>query len=232
MKSLKLKKFICLLLLLCFCILFTGCSSEEKNLIKEPLKEVHAVYDLYDNLIQQTVFNEQTGEYITTVYTYENINGLWTCINQNTTILNKSLTKESTEECKDEFKAVYNLKSLEKNSITLVDSENIKISLIEYLTENNWRAFGYRLKLENKTNKVLCVILDNNYIMNIKCSPVFTVEHIEPSETKYFELSWDKETLERRYVPYVDNVEFMIRIYNNENWKVPALEGAHILLKH
>lgn len=232
MKSLKLKKFICLLLVLCFCISLVGCSadnnSEEKNLINEPLKEVHAVYDVYNNLIQQTVFNEQTGEYITTTYIYENINGLWTCTNQNITVLSKNKSKEVTAE----LMTIHNLSDLEKNPITLLDSENIKISLIECLDENDWRAFGYKLKLENKTDRVLCIILDNNYIMNIKCSPVFSVEYIEASKTQYFELSWDKETLERHYIPYIDNIEFMLRVYDNENWKVPALEGMHILLKH
>jgi hypothetical protein len=232
LKNLKLKKFICLLLVLGFCVSLVGCgaeaNSEEKKLINEPLKEVHAVYDIYNNLIQQTVFNEQTGEYITTIYTYEHIDGLWTCTNQSITVLNKNTSKETI----DELMTIYNLSDLEKNPITLLDSENIKISLIECLDENDWRAFGYKVKLENKTNKTLVVILDNNYIMNIKCSPVFSVEYVEASKTQYFELSWDKETLERRYIPYIDNIEFMLRIYDNENWKVPALEGTHVFLKY
>jgi hypothetical protein len=68
--------------------------------------------------------------------------------------------------------------------------------------------------------------------MNIGCPPLFSIDHIEAGHTAYFTLGWDNETLERLYVPYIDNVEFMLKVYDNDNWRAPAFAGERILIKH
>jgi hypothetical protein len=67
--------------------------------------------------------------------------------------------------------------------------------------------------------------------MDILCKPLFTIEHIDAGKTAYFTLAWDTDTIERTHIPYIDNIEFMIRVYNNENWSAPALDGSRIMIK-
>ena len=75
-------------------------------------------------------------------------------------------------------------------------------------------------------------MIDSASIMNINCDPLFKVDHIEAGHIAYFNIAWDKETLERGYIPYIDNIEFIIRVYDNEDWTTPALYGTKILIKH
>jgi hypothetical protein len=180
------------------------------------------------------VYNEGTKEYTTTEYIYGYVNGLWKCIDQNIT---KSKS-ESSITCPYPFVSnnntldIYNNQDLAEGPIVIMDNADAKISITKYLASDNWWEFGYELKVENKMNKVLTVMIDCPSIMGIQCEPMFSIDHVDSRDTAYFTLAWDKETLERCYIPYIDNIEFMVRIFDNENWKVPALAGERVLIKN
>lgn len=217
-----------ILMVLGLCAVLSGCSdasSTTKQYYKDSsLKLVNEVMDTYGNVLQQTYYNQETGEYILKTFTYNYQDGKWICIEQSTTVLNsQSMSKE-----RDNALQIYYNKNI---PITIMDNEYATISVIEYLSADNWWEFGYKLKIVNKTNKILTILIDKPYIMNILCEPLFDVDHIDAGKTAYFTMAWDPETLERCYIPYIDNVEFRLCLYDNTNWRKPALAGTRVMFK-
>lgn len=126
---------------------------------------------------------------------------------------------------------IYYNSDLTDGPIIIMDNEYAKVSIIKYLAKDYWWEFGYEFKIVNKTNKVLTALIDDCSIMDVMCKPLFSIDHVEAGHTAYFTVAWDRETLERSHLPYIDNIEFLVRVYNGENWKMPALAGSKILLK-
>ena len=115
--------------------------------------------------------------------------------------------------------------------IVILDDEGVRVSITKYLAADMWYEFGYELKIENNTNNIITIAIDDVAIMDTACPPLFNIDHIDAGKTAYFTIGWDKETLERSHVPYVNNIEFMIRVFDNTNWQSTALTGEKIMLK-
>ena len=67
--------------------------------------------------------------------------------------------------------------------------------------------------------------------MGIACEPVYNLEHVDPLATVDFNFVWDKATLDRCHVPYFGDIDFLIKVYNNDKWNAPALTGVRALIK-
>lgn len=226
-----MKKIFCLFLLVALlCLTFTGCNDSDsgRSVVAYPLKEVNVVYDQYNNILQQTLYNELTGEYIQTDYIYVYQDSCYVCVDQRTTVINYS--KTTCQPVANPTLKIYYNKDLNNGPIVLMDNEWAKISIVKYLTEDNWWEFGYELKIVNKTNSVITLAIDDTTIMDINCKPLFSIDYIGAGDTAYFTMAWDTDTLERCYIPYIDNIEFMIRVFDN-NWHAPALAGERVLIK-
>jgi len=232
-----MKKLICLVLVCIICVSCTGCSAtkETKEKAWSPLTLVDEVKDQYDNVLQQTFYNEETGELILREYTYNIYKNKWVCVDQQTTIIKKEKNcppcNNTTTPIVDTSLKIYHNSEITNNGITILDNELVNIALVGYYEKESWYEFAYELRVTNKTNKVLTITIDDATIMNINCKPLFSVDHIEAGKTTFFRVGWDKDTLTRNYIPYIDNVEFMIRIFDNEDWTVPAITGARIMIK-
>jgi hypothetical protein len=232
-----MKKSIYLLTvsILILCIVFIGsnfssCFNNKKDsLVMTPLKEINTVYDKYGNLIQQILYNEQSGNHFIKEFIYEYQNGAWVCIEQRTNVFSENDYKHYFT---NPLLEVYYKKDLNTGPIAIMDNEYVRIDIVEYLSTASWWEFGYKFRVINKTNEVITMMLDNTSIMSIQCKPLFNIDHIDAGKTIYFNMAWDKEALERSYIPYIDNIEFIIKIFNNENWTTPALVGSHILIKN
>lgn len=216
------------LMLVCLAV---GFAAGKEKLNKSTLQIVDEVEDKYGNILQQIYYNERTDEYLLKEYTYIYEKGDFICINQKTKIVANSMeTKNNCTELNDTFE-IYHNKDLTYGPIILMDNEDVKISIVKHLAADRWWEFGYELKIVNKSNKVLSVLIDDTSIMDIQCKPLFSVEHVDAGHTAYFTIAWQEEELERCHIPYIDNVQFMIRVFDNENWKMPALYGNKILMK-
>jgi hypothetical protein len=170
-----MKKAICLILILSICLCLCGCQSG-------PLKLINEVKDQYDNTLQQTFYNEETGDYILKEYTYSLNRDKWICTNQKTLVIPKKDAKATNS---NDVRIYYN-SDLTDNPITIMDNEWAKVSIVKYLAKDCWWEFGYELKIYNKTNKVLTVMFDDCYIMDIQCKPLFSIDHIDAGKTAYF----------------------------------------------
>lgn len=127
---------------------------------------------------------------------------------------------------------IYYNNDLINEPIVIMNNEYTKISITKYLAKDYWWEFGYELEIINKTNKVLTVTIDDVSIIDTQCKPLFHIDHIDAYNTAYFIMAWDNDTIERCHIPYIDNIKFMIRVFNNENWTGPALAGEKVLIKN
>lgn len=226
-----MKKFICICITLCCLICFCGCKETPKqNTTIAPFIELNAVYDQNGNMLQQILYNENTKEYIMKEYTYSHQDGKWICIAQKTKII-----------CQTELLAIgqpsstvniYYTQDLVDSSIVLLDNEDVKISIVEYLEKASWWEFGYKFKVENKSNKVITILFENTCIVNIDCQAMFQVDHIYANSTRYFNLAWSMDSLERCWVPYIGDVGFTLSVYNSENFDLPANYTMNVLIKN
>ena len=226
-----MKKFISvfLILMLTMCCMLSGCSSNKEDYYVS-LRLVDEVRDQYDNVLQRTYYNEDADEYLIKEYTYCLQKNKWVCVDQKTTIY--KTTYDRPESPVDNSLTIYYNNDLTTGPLVILDNEYAKISIVKYLAKDDWYEFGYELKIVNKTNQVLTMSLEDFYIMDIMCKPLFSIDHVEAGKTAYFKMAWDKDALERSHIPYVDNIEFMVRIFDNENWTSTALAGNRIMIKN
>lgn len=236
-----MKRFICILLICLIIFSMTSCAkTTEKSTesISYPFKSVDSVYDRYGNILQQIIYNEETEKYIIKEYEYTLIDDTWICVEQNmyTMINNPCTDKHGPSQNKytnfNESTLVLYKNDLTDRPYTIIDNEYIRITVIRYLEDGGWYDFAYEFKVENKTDQVLTFSFENMSIMNISCPAVFSIDYVYEKETKYFLLGWSKDTLSRCYIPYIDRVNFQIKIYDNEDWRRPADFGEQIIIMH
>lgn len=192
---------------------------------------VDEVKDKYDNILQQIYYNDNTDEYLIKEYSYSLQKNKWLCTNQHTTVVPFGDTTSKYESSIDNSLKIFYDKDFTNGPIVIMDNEDIKISIVKTLATDSWYYFGYELKIVNKSNKVLSVVIDEAAIMDRQCKPLFNVEHVDIGHTVYFDVAWQKEELERCHIPHLDNIEFMIKVFDNDNWKEPAMYGNKILMK-
>jgi hypothetical protein len=129
-------------------------------------------------------------------------------------------------------KQVLEVKNLQYGELAILNTPEIYIAVVEYLDTASWWEFGYKLKIVNKCDRSLTVTFNNSSVAGIRCEPVFFVDHIEPGHTRYFNLAWDRASLERSWIPYLDNIEFLLQVYYSSSWSNPAKYGTRVLLKN
>lgn len=228
-----MKRLIAIVLVITFCCLsFCGCN-EKPEAPQQPLVLVESLSDQYGNLLNQIYYNNDTKEYLLKEYIYEYVDKKWVCVEQTTTVYQTLPSICEDYYCYDSsLLSVFSNSDLTDNSITVMNNDDVKITIIKYLKPGSWWEFGYELRIDNKTNKVLTMTIVDTYIMDIPCEPVFNIDHIDAYGYSSFRLVWDKPTLERNYIPYIDNVRFMIKIFDTSNWNTPAKYGTNILIKN
>lgn len=224
----KIKSLLCFILIFLLSTGLCACSDNTDD-IDTNIKLIDTTSDQHGNILNQIFYNEATGEYIIKEYSYEYISGSdrWQCIDQQT----KVVSDIKGTYIKDPALSIYYNTDLLSKPIILIDNEYAEISIIKYLAQDQWWEFGYELKIVNKTKKIITMSIDDAYIMNIQCEPLFSIDHIDAGKTAYFTMAWDIETLERCHIPYIDNIEFMIRLFDNEDWTSPAFTGERVLIK-
>ena len=227
-----MRKFICLCMAIILCFSFVGCNSKSPNnntKVSPPLTEVNTVYDGHGNIIQQTVYNEYTEEFITTTFTYTYADNQWICVEQKCVVAGPL---KANEPSLDNTLNIFFHNDFTNKTVVLLDNDDIKVSIVEVLDKASWWDFGYKVMVENKSDKTFSFIFSDLYIMDISCLPVFTVDRVTGNSTVYFTLAWDRASLERACIPYIDNIEFMLRIYSTDDYCAPADYGIRALIKN
>ncbi len=198
-----------------------------------PIKVLYEQYDQNNNLLQQILYNEMTGEFINKEYTYELRKNpdTWVCTDVKTTISQKTALQADNVNARPPAYNIYHNSDLKQHPIILIDNEKVKAQITGYLTNSSWYEIAYEFKIENKTDQVLTISFEDVAIMDIYCQPVFHIDHVEPGQTIYFVLGWNCDTLKRCWIPYIDNIDFMLKVYDTEDWKSPAYTGALVLMR-
>jgi len=226
-----MKKIIYAAILCLLIACFSGCNNSKATTdTQEPGSVFNTVYDTYGNILQQSIYNEQTGETVTTIFTYQRVNGQWVCVDQQVIVTSRLVT--STDQTKTQTPVNTLIIKDDNLPEVLIDNKDVTISVVEKLDQESWWEFGYELKIENHNDKAVSVLFNNVSIGNVYSKPLFNVDQIEPGYTNYFNLAWDKDSLTKDSVPYLNDVEFTLSVYiGTENWKQPAKYGIQVLIQ-
>ena len=219
-----MKRFIYLFCIFLLVLGLTACDNKKASTeAADPASNINTVYDTYGNILQQSIYNEQTGETTTTIFTYQRVNGLWVCVDQQ--VIVTSQPKAQTP---------VNILTIRDNSLPeiLIDNQDVTISVVEKLDQESWWEFGYKLKVENHSDKAISILFDDVSIADVSSKPLFNVDQVEPGYTTYFNLAWDRDSLAKDWVPYLNEVQFTLSVYiGTENWKKPAEYGLRVLIR-
>lgn len=102
------------------------------------------------------------------------------------------------------------------NDNTLVDKENIKVIVTDIVEDPIW---GYTLNmyLENNTDSSLMFSVDEASINGYMADP-FWAKSVAPGKCAFTSMSWSDTTLEENGITSVEEIEFLLRVYDDENW--------------
>ena len=219
-----MKRFVYLFCIFLLVLGLTACDNKKASTeAANPASNINTVYDTYGNILQQSVYNEQTGETTTTIFTYKRVNGLWVCVDQQVIVTGK-------QHCQQPI----TLLTLRDNNLPeiILDNQDVTISVVEKLESESWWEFGYKLKIENHSNQAISVLFNDVSIADVSSKPLFNVDQVEPGYTTYFNLAWDRDSLAKDWVPYLNDVQFTLSVYiGTENWKKPADYGLRVLIR-
>ena len=226
------KKIICMIIAITVILsCFVGCDKTEPEESSSPLKVVDTVSDPWGRELQKIYYNEITQEYIIKEFIYQYVDEAYVCVDQRTTIIRADERPDINIDNSSSVTIYYNSDLADRPTV-IMDNEYARVTVKKFLSKDSWWEFGYDIEILNKTAKVISVSFDNVYIMDIACKPMFSIDHLEAGKTANFMLGWDRDTLERCYIPYVDNIEFMVRVFDNDDWDTTALAGARVLFKN
>lgn len=103
----------------------------------------------------------------------------------------------------------------------LVDNENCTFKITDIESDGDW---GYTLKvyLENKTDKNLMFSWDDVSVNGFMCDP-FWATSVQAGKKANSEISFSETDFEENGIENVENIEFKLSVYDDDNWDAAYL---------
>ncbi len=100
-----------------------------------------------------------------------------------------------------------------------VDDENCTFKITDVEPDNLW---GYTLKvdLENKTNSNLMFSVNDVSVNGYMCDP-FWATSVQAGKKAKSDISFSEEKLEELGITDVEEIEFTLSVYDEDNWEAP-----------
>lgn len=110
--------------------------------------------------------------------------------------------------------------------IILWDDENCTVKITAIEEDGLW---GYTLKtyLENRTDKELMFSVSNASVNGFMCDPFWAVT-VSSGMKAIEEIHFMEEDLKRSSIDTVTDIEFTLRVYDNNNWEADDLVKENI----
>ncbi len=100
--------------------------------------------------------------------------------------------------------------------VVLVDSNGVKVSVIDYDKNYTWGP-SFLLYIENNTDKNIMVSADNVGVNGFSCDPYWAKE-VYAGKVAYSNMYWFDSTLEECNIESIDTVTMTLRAYDSDNW--------------
>ncbi len=125
----------------------------------------------------------------------------------------------------------YATKYIRKDKLSdqvLVDETKVKMILLNYRKEE--RSYNVDLFLENKTDKNLMFAARDVSVNGFMLNPHF-VENVGSNRCKYASMDWYNSKLKENGIDEVEDIEFIIKVYNGDDWSEGYIVDKTITLK-
>lgn len=98
----------------------------------------------------------------------------------------------------------------------LVDNEYAKIT-VTGAAEDSFFGYEVGLYIENKSDKNLSVSLDDVYVNDIECDPLYATS-VDAGKSAYSSISWFNSVFEENKIEVVEKIEGQLRISDSDDW--------------
>lgn len=115
----------------------------------------------------------------------------------------------------EEHATTYQRESLATDNI-LVDNEYAKIIVTGYEIDPVW-GYSANLYIENKADVSIMVSADNVSVNGFMADPFFATS-VSSGKCAFSSISWSEEIFEKNGIETVENIEFTLRVSNENDW--------------
>lgn len=100
--------------------------------------------------------------------------------------------------------------------MVLIDNEYVTIVMTDVDDENIW-GYGINLYIVNKTDKEIMISADDASLNGIMIDPYYATTLL-PGKCRFSTISWFDTDLDDNGITEVEEVEFKVRVYDNDDW--------------
>ena len=110
----------------------------------------------------------------------------------------------------------------------LVDNEYATAIVTGYTEDSNW---GYTVNLFfiNKSDKEVMFSVNDASVNGYMADPFFA-KAVMAGKCAFASMSWSDSTLEKNSIAEIEEIEFTLRIYDNNDWLAEAFAEENITL--
>lgn len=110
----------------------------------------------------------------------------------------------------------------------IVDNDYVTVVVLGY-EEDSIMGYSVNLFLINKTDKNIMFSTDNESVNGYMADPFYAVA-LASGKCTFSSISWFNSTLEENNIIEVEEIEFALRVYDNDNWFDDDLVNETIIL--
>lgn len=115
-----------------------------------------------------------------------------------------------------EEKAVSYVREAQSTDTVLVDNDAVTIIATGYDPENIW-GYTVNLFIVNKTDTTIMLAADEASVNGFMLDPFYATS-VDAGKCAFSDISWFESDFEENGIADVENIEFTLRVYNEEDW--------------
>lgn len=110
----------------------------------------------------------------------------------------------------------------------IIDNEYVTATVIGYDEDNVW-GYTINLFLQNKTDTEVMFSVDEASVNGYMVDP-FWATSVQPGKCAFSSMSWSDTTLEESGITEIEEIEFLFRAYDYNDWMADDLTNETIIL--
>lgn len=114
------------------------------------------------------------------------------------------------------------------SDIVLVDNDELSVTVIGYDKDNIW-GYSVNVFIQNKTDKNIMFSTDNESINGFMVSALWA-ETVPSGKCSFGSITWFSSSLEDNNITTVENIEFILRAYDADNYFADDIVNKEIKL--
>lgn len=115
-----------------------------------------------------------------------------------------------------EENAVRYTREQQDSDVILVDNEYTKVVVTGYEWDEIW-GYNVMLYIENKSDTSIMVSADNVSVNGFMLDP-FYADSVSAGNCAFSSMSWYEEDLEANGITEIEEIEFVLKVYDDSNW--------------